>query len=296
MTRAGPGNAAGRRASLAGVRVHHLNCATLCPFGGRLISGRGGLTAPARMVCHCLLLEVERGLVLVDSGLGSADVANAKERLGAEFMTLVRPRLDRAETALAQVESLGFSADDVRHVVLTHLDLDHAGGISDFPQATVHVLADEHGAAMHPETRLETRRYKPAHWAHGPKWALHRPRGEPWFGFASVREIPGLPPEILMIPLIGHTRGHSGVAVRTDGGWLLHAGDAYFHHGELDPDRRRCPPLLDLFQRIVEMDASERVRNQRRLRQLAHENPSEVRVFSAHDAVELERMQESALG
>ncbi len=95
-----------------------------------------------------------------------------------------------------------------------------------------------------------------------------------------------------MIPLFGHSRGHSGVAVSTPGGWLLHAGDAYFHHGEMDPDRRRCPPMLDVFQRIVEVDGGARHRNQKRLRQLVRENAGEVRVFSAHDPVELERARQ----
>ena len=264
----------------------------MCPFGGRLISGEGGLTAQAKMICHCLLIESEQGLVLVDSGIGIADVRSAKERLGAEFVALVRPVLDERETAAQRVEALGFARDDVRHIVLTHLDLDHAGGIADFPKATVHVHRAEHEAAMSPRSRLEHRRYRSVQWSHGPKWALHEPSGEQWFGFDCVRDIPGLPPEILLIPLHGHSRGHSGVAVDTGDGHLLHAGDAYFHRSELDPDRRRCPALLDLFQRIVEIDAGARMKNQLRLRQLARESSDEVRVFSAHDPVELERMAE----
>ena len=109
-----------------------------------------------------------------------------------------------------------------------------------------------------------------------------------------MRDLSGLPPEILLIPLHGHTRGHSGVAVKAAGGWLLHAGDAYFHRLEMAPDRRRCPPLLDVFQRIVQIDGSARVRNQERLRALVRESSDEVRVFSAHDPVELERCQERA--
>jgi glyoxylase-like metal-dependent hydrolase (beta-lactamase superfamily II) len=276
------------------VKIHHLNCATMCPYGGRLLSGHGALTGAARMVCHCLLIETEQGLVLVDSGLGRADIEQAKERLGAEFLALVRPLLDPAETAARRVEALGFSVDDVRHLVLTHLDLDHAGGMGDFPKAAVHVLRAEHDAAESRATRLERRRYRPVQWAHSVNWVLHEPQGEPWFGFASVRDIPGLPPEILMIPLTGHSRGHAGVVVDTGSGHLLHAGDAYFHHSEMDRDRRRCPPMLDLFQRIVEIDGEQRAANQRRLRQLVRESSDEVRVFCAHDPVELEQAREVA--
>jgi glyoxylase-like metal-dependent hydrolase (beta-lactamase superfamily II) len=277
------------------VKIHHLNCATLCPFGGRLISGQDGLTGAARMICHCLLVETERGLVLVDSGLGRADVESAKQRLGAEFCAFARPALDLAETAVQRVQALGFAVDDVRHLVLTHLDPDHAGGMGDFPKAEVHVLRAEHDAAQSPATRLERKRYRPVHWAHGARWVLHAPEGESWFGFASVRDIPGLPPEILLIPLIGHSRGHAGVALDTGSGYLLHAGDAYFHHSEMDRDRRRCPPLLDLFQRIVEVDSDARAKNQRRLRQLVRESSHEVRVFCAHDPGELDQLRDATV-
>ncbi len=259
-----------------------------------MLSGSGSLTSTARLVCHCLLIETEAGLVLVDAGLGLRDVESPELSLGSEFLVLLKPELDPAETALRQVEKLGFSRDDVRHVVLTHLDLDHAGGIQDFPKAVIHVHAREKDAALSPRTRLERRRYRPVHFQHGPSFSVYEPTGERWFGFDCVRDLRGLPPEILLVPLIGHSRGHSGVAVDTGSGWLLHAGDAYFHRAEMDPDRRRCPPLLDLFQRIVEIHGPARHKNQQRLRALVRENAGEVRVFSAHDKVELERALEHA--
>lgn len=276
------------------MKVHHLNCATLCPFGGRLLSGSGSLDTQAKLVCHCLLIETGDGLVLVDSGIGMADVERAERTLGRHFLLFARPVRDPGETALRQVERLGFSRDDVRHLVLTHLDLDHAGGMPDFPKAKLHVHRLERDAALHPRTRLERSRYARAHLAHDPEWAVYQPAGERWFGFECVRNLQGLPPEILLIPLIGHSRGHSGVAVQAPSGWLLHAGDAYFHRHEMAPDARRCPPLLDAFQRIVEIDGRARMKNQERLRTLVRESSDEVRVFSAHDPVELERCRERA--
>ena len=276
------------------MKVHHLNGATMCPYGGRLLSGSGPLFAPTKLVCHCLLIETSEGLVLVDAGLGTRDVESPERTLGREFLLFAQPVRDPAETALRQVEGLGFSRDDVRHIVLTHCDLDHSGGIVDFPKATVHVHALEKEAVVHPKTRIERTRYAKAHFAHGPNWAVYQAKGEPWFGFECVRDLDRLPPEILLIPLHGHTRGHSGVAVQSKSGWLLHAGDAYFHRLEMAPDRRRCPPLLDVFQRIVEIDGQARIRNQMRLRTLVRENSDEVRVFSAHDPVELERCRERA--
>src|SRR5438552_1900579 len=79
----------------------------------------------------------------------------------------------------------------------------------------------------------------------------------------------GLPPELLLVPLSGHTRGHAAVAVREDSGrWLLHAGDAYFYRDETDPENPRCTPGLRVFQRMAEMDRAQRLANQQRLREL----------------------------
>jgi hypothetical protein len=54
------------------------------------------------MCCHCLLIESEDGLILVDTGIGVEDVADAR-RLGFMFCVATRPRLEVSETALRQV-------------------------------------------------------------------------------------------------------------------------------------------------------------------------------------------------
>ncbi|HET9140646.1 MBL fold metallo-hydrolase [Actinophytocola sp.] len=271
------------------MRVHHLNCGSMRPRFGGLVDGQPGVWRAGQMVCHCLLIETEAGLVLVDSGLGLHDLAEPRARLGRRFLSLTHPLLAEAETAVRQVAALGFDPADVRHVVLTHLDLDHAGGIADFPTAKVHVYGAEHRAAMNPATRLEKTRYRTVQWSHGPEWVTYGEDGESWFGFASVRALSGLPEEILLVPLAGHTRGHAAVAVDTGEKWLLHAGDGYFFRGEVDPVDTRSTPVLKLFQNLVEHDHRTRVGNQRRLRELVAAHRAEVEVFSAHDAVEIRR-------
>lgn len=259
------------------LRVHHLDCGTMRPLA------LGGQT----LVCHCLLVETPAsGLVLVDSGLGACDFANPRARLGRWFAGTMGITRDPAVAAISQVRALGHRPEDVRHIVLTHMDLDHAGGLVDFPRARVHVHALEHEVATTRPTLMSRQRYRPAQWAHGAAFRTYSDRGEPWFGFDAVRDLDGLPPELLLVPLFGHSRGHTGVAVHTGSGWLLHAGDAYFDRGEVHAPRRECPPLLRVFQSIVEVDREARLGNQRRLRALARES-REVTVFSAHDAREL---------
>ncbi len=264
----------------------------MCPYGGTHIDGQGGgLMSPGELVCHSLVVETSDGVVVVDTGMGLADVRSPRSRLGSGFVVLTRPRLREEDTAVRQVERLGYHRNDVRHVVVTHLDVDHAGGIPDFPDAKIHVHRAEHAAAMAPATLPERNRYRKVHFAENPKWELHEPEGERWFGFESVRAVAE---DVLLIPLFGHSRGHCAVAVRAPAGspaeWLLHCGDAYFFEGEMN-DPPSCPAGLRFFQRAVAIDNAVRVGNAQRLRELHRDAGARVRMFSAHSPSEYEALK-----
>jgi glyoxylase-like metal-dependent hydrolase (beta-lactamase superfamily II) len=260
----------------------------MCPLGGRLVDGVGGPIRRGKIVAHCLLVEAGGELVLVDTGYGTEDCSNPG-RLGLRFRALVMPQCRVEESAIRQAESLGHSPGDVRHVVTTHLDRDHAGGLADFPDAQVHVFADELAAARSPRRR-ESGRYLKEQWAHGPNWVEHGTEGDSWLGFESVRLLPDLDAEIALIPLPGHSAGMSCVAINTGGGWLLHCGDAYFFHGEIETPRR-CPPALRVFQRMMDQSGKTRLQNLGRLQELAREHGDEVTLFCSHDAKTLEEAQ-----
>ncbi len=270
------------------MRIHHVDCASLCPLSRSAISGDGSLFERGSMPAHCLIIETDRhGLVLVDTGIGEADVRDPRGRLGAMFNAVVGVEPSRTVTALAHLRRLGLDPADVTHILVTHLDLDHAGGLPDFPRATVHVHAREKDAAFAPSWR-EKERYKAVQWAHGPSWSTYDALGEPWRGFPAVRSLPGLPPDFLAIPLHGHTRGHCLIAVETPSGPLVHCGDAYFHRGALDGTT--MPWGLRTFEGLVAMDRSKIAANHARLRELASTGGG-IRLFSAHDPLELSRAQ-----
>ena len=272
------------------MRVHHLNCISTCPLGGKLIDGRSaGLRG--KLACHCLLIEIGNQLVLIDTGLGLRDVTDPRSRLNRLCVALLRPEWREEMTAIRQIERLDFDARDVRHIVLTHLDFDHAGGLDDFPWAAVHMLADERDSAADRLTLLDRMRYRPQQWSTCQNWRVYkRGEGEAWFGFDAVRNLEGVPPEILMVPLMGHTLGHAGVAVHCGSDWLLQSGDAYFDHREMDPLRPRCTPGLRGYQWLMDKDHKARHWNQARLRELRRDHGSEVSIFCGHDPVEFERL------
>jgi len=252
------------------MKVHHINCATMHP------------PAVHEMVTHCLLVETGSQLVLVDAGYGTDDIDRTRERLGSLLPRLLRPSLLRSETAIQQVRGLGFDPKDVRDVILTHLDVDHVGGVSDFPWARVHLTRDELRGAFESSTASERGRFRNLRWARDLDFSSYGPQGEPWFGFPCVRDLEGLPAELLLVSLPGHTRGHAGVAVQLGERWLLHGGDAYFHHAEMQPEPER-PWALALFQRVAVVDDATRRRSQEKLRQLVQSRGEEVQVFCSHD-------------
>lgn len=273
------------------MRIHFLNGISTCPLGGALMDGESLTSLRGRLTCTCLLLETDQGLVLVDTGLGLRDVQDPRGRLGGFFRALVRPALREEMTALRQIQRLGFDARDVRHIVLTHLDFDHAGGLDDFPHAAVHLMVVERNYALAQQTWLDRQRFRPQQWSTRDQWRVYQSgEGESWYGFECVRGLEGVPPEILLVPLVGHTHGHAGVAVNDGSRWLLHAGDAYFYHAELDPERPRATPGLVLYQALMEKDREARLWNQDRLRDLRRHFADEIEIFCSHDPREFERL------
>ncbi len=199
--------------------IRILNCATMSPWFPRWKIG-----AP------CLLVETDRGLALVDTGLGLHDY-NTPSKMVRFFRADFGILIDTEMTALRQVTRLGYHPEDVQDIILTHLHFDHAGGLPDFPHARVHLHQGEYEAMQHPKKLMELG-YDRADFAHNPHWVLYDQGLSSWLGFDAFR----LPfsPEMYLVPLFGHTRGHCGVAVRDGEGWLFQCADALPTNAEFD--------------------------------------------------------------
>ena len=194
--------------------IHYLNC----------------FTCNARIPRHwqsgtlCLLLESDDGLVLVDTGLGARDYVEAPFILQIFKLVTIVP-LDPGDAAIRQIPKLGYQPEDVRHIVLTHMHFDHAGGLPDFPWAKVHVHHREYEAIKSGKIRRwMDGGYNRHILDHGPDIVQYDETGDKWYDFDAIR----LPfePEMYLLPLFGHTAGHCGVAVKEGDCWLLHVADA----------------------------------------------------------------------
>ena len=263
-----------------GLIVHHLNCGSSCPRG---VSLSGAFSKP--VINHCLLVETRDGLVLVDTGMGRAIAEDPISKLGRLRSFTLGIERENTEIFAAKdlIEQLGYSAADVRHIIPTHLDFDHCGDLVDFPEASVHVFRQEKERALSPRNMMERGRYLAHTIEHGPKWTEYDGHdGEKWFGFDTVRELPGVHSDILLVPLFGHTAGHTGIAVRTTKGWVLHAGDAYYQRAELFGEIGAWGTMVG---NTIHASPQSARANQSRLRELI-EHHADIDVFCRHDPQE----------
>ncbi|MDZ7630747.1 MAG: MBL fold metallo-hydrolase [Gemmatimonadaceae bacterium] len=123
------------------------------------------------MGMRCLLIEHPDGLVLMDFGAGDEEDQKFIDIYGMELQATV-PEQRADETALeAGIRSLGFTPDDVRVVINTHLHFDHAGGntrrdgegqlVPSFVNATYIVQAGEYQWATHTNERTAASYFAP---------------------------------------------------------------------------------------------------------------------------------------
>ncbi|MFC4127884.1 MBL fold metallo-hydrolase [Nocardia rhizosphaerae] len=250
------------------MKVHHLNCGTMRP-------PVGGLS-----VAHVLLVETAEHLVLVDAGYGLGDIADPS-RIGPA-RHLIRPDLLARETAAHQVRALGYEVRDVRHIVATHLDVDHIGGLSDFPDAVLHTTATEKAAAYHGSLR-SVLRYRRGQLPPQARVRAHAPGAGSWHEFPGATYLSEIAEGIVLLPLPGHTRGHAAVAVDAGSHWVLHCGDAFFHQATLR--RTAIPAALRLTEAVLADQPHRIAGNHARLAVLHATQPgaTPIRIVCAHD-------------
>lgn len=175
------------------------------------------------------------GPILVDTGLHPSIASDPVENLGRFGNWLYRPSLEPEATVSAQLRGKGVDPASIRLVILTHLHIDHASAIADFPDATLVVTEAEWEAATSGSFPA-FRGYHRPQFDYAFDFRTADFEGEnvhsystfgrtiDLFGDGSVR--------LAFTP--GHTPGHQSVIVRLKDRDMAIAGDALYRLAQLE--------------------------------------------------------------
>lgn len=120
-----------------------------------------------------------------------------------------------------RMQAEGLEPEDVRRVVLTHLDPDHVGGVGYFPNAEFIVHRREHEFAW---TFMGKLRQRPKEWPSGFEPTLYDLESELYGPFPESKRLTESG-DIRLVPLPGHTIGQVGAILSTNGVALFFAAD-----------------------------------------------------------------------
>jgi N-acyl homoserine lactone hydrolase len=172
--------------------------------------------APYVFPAFSFLIEHPEGLIAIDSGM-TADVRVpfSQRRIAP------RPSIDTGEEIGPRMAAAGLAPDDVRKVVLTHLDWDHAGGLRHVPKAEVLVHRPEWEFAGKLRGRW---RYQPKLWPPGFAPSVYDLDPEPFGPFPESRAVTESG-DVRVVPIPGHSFGQVGVIVEAGGETLFFTAD-----------------------------------------------------------------------
>jgi glyoxylase-like metal-dependent hydrolase (beta-lactamase superfamily II) len=110
-----------------------------------MVFGRVGAETHQRVFTPMYAFETEEGWVLYDTGWPPEAIPMLVD-LGMD------PKIGDENSAVGQLKKIGVSPSDVTKIILSHLHVDHAGGLQFFPAARVYVQKDELAYALYPNS------------------------------------------------------------------------------------------------------------------------------------------------
>ncbi|MGD0627797.1 MAG: N-acyl homoserine lactonase family protein [Terracidiphilus sp.] len=196
---------------------------------GRGLQRRLGVFADRKwtewLPTYAWVIDHPEGVIVVDTGQG-AHLLETGKSLHPYIRWEVAFRIDRDEEIGPQLLALGIGPRDVRRVVLTHLHIDHDGGLAHFPQTEILVARGELQTASGWLGRV--RGYLPNRW---PSWFDPVPldlAGERFGPFAASTRLTNAG-DVIAVATPGHTANHLSVLVRDEGITYFLAGDTSYN-------------------------------------------------------------------
>jgi glyoxylase-like metal-dependent hydrolase (beta-lactamase superfamily II) len=170
-------------------------------------------------------IEHPEGVIVVDTGQG-AHLRESVRSLHPYVRWEVAFRIEPEEEIGPQLRTLGIGPRDVKKVVLTHLHMDHDGGLAHFPSSEILVAPGELRTARGWLGRI--RGYLPQR---RPTWFDPKPldlAAEPFGPFARSARLTNAG-DIVAVATPGHTADHVSVLVQEDDTTIFLAGDTSYN-------------------------------------------------------------------
>ena len=173
-------------------------------------------------------IEHRDGLILVDTGSSAGH--KSLPRWHPYFRSCLRFDVEPEEEAGPQLKALGVAAVDVKRVVLTHLHLDHDGGLSHFPSSEILVSPGEleRGTGIRGRLLGYLPQRRPDHF--DPKPLVLDDGAYGPFSRSKRLTADGA---IVAVATPGHTRDHLSVIVEDGDEAIFIAGDASYNEANM---------------------------------------------------------------
>jgi N-acyl homoserine lactone hydrolase len=198
---------------------------------------RALLAGPPNIVpVPCFLVRhPSAGAILVDTGLHPSIATDRRENFGGLASRFAKPTLEPGEDAPAQLRKRGLEPGEIPVVVMTHLHLDHASAISEFPNSTFVVSETEWQAATHGPNPL-LNGYRRAHFDFAFEYRtvdFGRANVDSYATFGRTFDLFG-DGSLRLAYTPGHSAGHMSVICRLETRDFVIGGDAMYVEGQLD--------------------------------------------------------------
>lgn len=208
-----------------------------------LLSGRGAIRIP---VPAFLIRHPSAGAILVDTGLHPSIATDGSENFGSTATRSSKPTLAPGEDVPSQLRKRGLEPGEIPVVVMTHLHMDHASAISEFPRSTFVVSETEwRDAATGSQPLLKG--YRRAHFDYAFDYrTVDFDRGgiDSYASFARTFDLFG-DGSIHLAYTPGHTAGHMSIVCRLAQRDFVIGGDTVYLLAQLDGSEPPAPRPQD---------------------------------------------------
>jgi N-acyl homoserine lactone hydrolase len=219
--------------------------------GGRLLTlkllrallrgGDSAIPIPSFLIRH-----PSAGAILVDTGLHPSIVSDGRENFGGLASRFGKPVLTAGEDVPSQLRKRGLDPGEIPIVVMTHLHLDHASAISEFPNSTFVVSETEWQDATR-GSQPALKGYRRSHFDYAFEYRtvdFDRANINSYAAFGRTFDLFG-DGSIHLAYTPGHSAGHMSVVCRLAERDFVIGGDAVYLLDQLDGDAAPPPRPAD---------------------------------------------------